>query len=150
MRRRATRAQAGGSPNFAQGTGGAEPTARQRRQAKRRAQREGSDNGGGGEKRPAKKPKSGSGQIPQSSPGSGVGITRPDTSKDGAERWKSTARSAYDVAKLVCGSGDSPTEVARELGLKAREKGAIAREYSEEFPPKFRQAAVEGCLAGLD
>jgi hypothetical protein len=139
----------GGSPNFSQGTGGAEPTARERRQAKRRAQREGS-NDGDGEKRPAKKRKTGSGQIPPSSPGTGVGITRPDTSKDGADRWKSTARSAYDVAKLVCGSGDSPTDVAKELGLKAREKEAIAREYSAEFPPKFRQAAIEGCLAGLD
>jgi hypothetical protein len=142
------RGSGSGGVDAAPGTGGSQ-TPSKRRRAKRRAERERKRSGsqpGSQEK------KSGGGKRQGSGGGSPAGQPAPiapDTTKTGADRYRGTARAAYESAKLVCGSGDSPADVAHDLGIKARDIDGIAREYAQEYPPQFRRAAIEGCEAGL-
>lgn len=78
----------------------------------------------------------------------------PEPEPTGADKFTGQDRENYETAKEVCGAFP-PEQSARDLGLRdnrgrtSEELVEIAERYAEGLRSSFRQAAFEGCLAGL-
>jgi hypothetical protein len=88
-----------------------------------------------------------------STPGTGGFIETPQLKKGkkpktGAAKWTGQNRENYEIAKFACGAF-SRKKVARDLGITSTDPIDLAQKYSEGYRGPFRQAAFEGCLAGL-
>jgi hypothetical protein len=70
------------------------------------------------------------------------------TNPPGHAKFQGQDRDNYDNAKVSCGAFPA-RQVARELGVRGTNPVTIATAFANGFREAFRQAAFEGCLAGL-
>ena len=94
---------------------------------------------------------SGGGNRGSGSGGSGGGSNGSRGSDDSGSTSQPAAQpgNVRKVAQTVCNSF-LPKATQRELEKGDRKAEDVARDYSRAFPEKQREAAYEGCLAGLE
>ena len=69
--------------------------------------------------------------------------------KTGAAKFSGQARRAYFQARRRC-AGSTSSRVARRYEARSSDPVDAAVAYSERvYPPRFQEAALEGCLAGF-